>query len=52
MISLAEMRLLVLIAELGSLAAAARKLEVSPAAVSKQLTKMEKELQKEKAKMF
>lgn len=45
MISLAEMRLLVLIAELGSLAAAARKLEISPAAVSKQLTKMEKELQ-------
>lgn len=44
MVDLAEMRLLVLIAELGSLAAAARKLKVSPAAVSKQLTKMEKEL--------
>lgn len=45
MIGLAEMRLLVLIGELGSLAAAARKLKISPAAVSKQLTKMEKELQ-------
>lgn len=44
MIDLADMRLLVLIAELGSLAAAARKLAISPAAVSKQLTKMEKEL--------
>lgn len=44
MISLAEMRLLVLVVELGSLAAAARKLKISSAAVSKQLTKMEKEL--------
>lgn len=44
MIDLADMRLLVLITELGSLAAAARKLKVSAAAVSKQLNKMEKEL--------
>ena len=38
------MRLIVLIADLDSLAAAARELKVTPAAVSKQLTKMEKEL--------
>lgn len=44
MITLADMRLLVLTAELGSLAAAARALKISPAAVSKQLTKMEKAL--------
>lgn len=44
MVDLAEMRLFILIAEYGSLAAAARKLKISPAAVSKQLTKMEKEL--------
>src|SRR6478672_5433844 len=44
MIGLAEMRLFVLIAELGALAAAARKLNISSAAVSKQLNKREKEL--------
>lgn len=42
MVSLAEMQLLVLVAEYGSLAAAARKVGISSAAVSKQLTKMEK----------
>ncbi len=44
MVDLAEMRMLVLTAEYGSLAAVARKLGISSAAVSKQLTKMEKEL--------
>jgi DNA-binding transcriptional LysR family regulator len=44
MVHLADMQLLVLITEFGSLAAAARKLNISSAAVSKQLAKMEKEL--------
>lgn len=44
MIDLADMNLLVLVTELGSLAAAARQLGISSAAVSKQLTKMEKKL--------
>lgn len=39
-----QMQTLVLVSALGSLAAAARKLGISPAAVSKQLTKLEQEL--------
>lgn len=38
------MQTLILVSSLGSLAAAARKLAISPAAVSKQLTKLEHEL--------
>ncbi|MCE5318169.1 MAG: LysR family transcriptional regulator [Parachlamydia sp.] len=41
---LTQMETLVLTSELGSLAAVARKLGVSPAAISKQLTKLEEEL--------
>ncbi|MDP1881061.1 MAG: LysR family transcriptional regulator [Parachlamydiaceae bacterium] len=41
---LSQLRTLVLTAELGSLAAVARKLGISSAAVSKQLTKLEEEL--------
>lgn len=44
MVELAQIKTLVLIAELGSLAAAARKLNVSPAAISKQLSRLEGEL--------
>ena len=39
-----QMQTLVLVTDLGSLAAAARKLGISPAAVSKQLTRLEAEL--------
>ncbi len=41
---LVHMKTFVLTAALGSLAAVARKLKVSPAAISKQLTRLEKEL--------
>lgn len=41
---LSQMKTFVLISELGSLAAASRKLGISPAAVSKQLTRLEEEL--------
>lgn len=41
---LSQMETLVLTSELGSLAAVARKLGVSPAAISKQLTRLEEEL--------
>lgn len=41
---LSQMETLVLTSELGSLAAVARKLGISPAAISKQLTRLEKEL--------
>lgn len=41
---LSQMKTFVLTSELGSLAAAARTLGISPAAVSKQLTKLEEEL--------
>ncbi len=41
---LSQMETFVLTAELGSLAAVARKLGISPAAISKQLTRLEKEL--------
>ena len=41
---LSQMKTFILISELGSLAAAARKLGISPAAVSKQLTRLEEEL--------
>lgn len=41
---LSQMQTFVLTAELGSLAAVARKLKVSPAAISKQLTRLEEEL--------
>lgn len=41
---LAQMQTFALTAELGSLAAAAKNLEISPAAVSKQITKLEDEL--------
>jgi len=41
---LSQMETFVLTSELGSLAAVARKLGISPAAVSKQLTRLEKEL--------
>lgn len=44
MVDLNTMNLFVLSVELGSLAAAARKMGISSAAVSKQLTKMEKDL--------
>ncbi len=44
MTDLSQIKTLVLISELGSLAAAARALGISPAAVSKQLTKLEEEL--------
>lgn len=44
MADLTQMRILILTAELGSLAAVARKLGVSPAAISKQLTRLEEEL--------
>jgi DNA-binding transcriptional LysR family regulator len=44
MIDLSLMKTFVLISELGSMAAAARKLNISPAAVSKQLTRLEEEL--------
>lgn len=39
-----QMQVLVLTSELGSLAAVARKLGITPAAISKQLSKLEKEL--------
>lgn len=42
--NLSQMETFILTAELGSLAAAGRKLGISPAAVSKQLTKLEEEL--------
>lgn len=41
---LSQMETFVLTSELGSLAAVARKLDVSPAAISKQLTRLEEEL--------
>lgn len=41
---LAQLETLVLTADLGSLAAVARKLGISPAAISKQITKLEQEL--------
>lgn len=41
---ISQIRTLVLVSQLGSLAAAARTLNISPAAVSKQLTCLEKEL--------
>lgn len=41
---LSQMKTLVLASELGSLAAVARKLGISPAAISKQLTRLEEEL--------
>jgi DNA-binding transcriptional LysR family regulator len=41
---LSQMETLILVSELGSLAAVARKLGISPAAISKQLTKLEKEV--------
>ena len=44
MVDLVQMRTLIIVSELGSLAAAARTLGISPAAVSKQLTRMENEL--------
>lgn len=44
MAELSQMKTLVLASELGSLAAVARKLSISPAAISKQLTKLEEEL--------
>jgi DNA-binding transcriptional LysR family regulator len=44
MIDLSQMKTFILISELGSLAAAARAIGISPAAVSKQLTKLEEEL--------
>lgn len=44
MADLTQMKILVLASDLGSLAAVARKLGVSPAAISKQVTRLEKEL--------
>jgi DNA-binding transcriptional LysR family regulator len=44
MADLSQIRTFVLTSELGSLAAVARKLGISPAAISKQLTKLEEEL--------
>lgn len=44
MADLVQMKILILASELGSLAAVARKLEVTPAAITKQLTRLEKEL--------
>lgn len=44
MTDLSQIKTFVLVSELGSLAAAARTLRISPAAVSKQLTRLEQEL--------
>lgn len=44
MIEFSQMRTLILVSELGSLAAAANELNISSAAVSKQLTRLEEEL--------
>lgn len=44
MTEFSQMRTLILVSELGSLAAAAHELNISPAAVSKQLTRLEEEL--------
>jgi DNA-binding transcriptional LysR family regulator len=44
MVEISQMKTLVLVSSLGSLAAAARELKISPAAVSKQISRLEEEV--------